>query len=223
MSPAWLLKSVEPRTEPSGLASDDPAVKRRDISISVGDASCQQKADGKMKGIQKEMLSDSLKFIRVTESGRTPMRGVLLWGFLCPTYICIPLSTLSFSAQLSVCLLVSNLPVCLFPCRSVCLPVCQFAAPSTHHLFLNLQPCLRLPSPPMMLTSTLRPRPMTRSTVASRGPRSSWRSGTATAWRGWVTRSRHDESGPATADSSNHSSSKTRLWMTTNHSRSEVI
>lgn len=125
MSPAWLLKSVEPRTEPSGLASDDPAVKRRDISISVGDASCQQKADGKMKGIQKEMLSDSLKFIRVTESGRTPMRGVLLWGFLCPTYICIPLSTLSFSAQLSVCLLVSSLPVCLFPCLSACLPVCS--------------------------------------------------------------------------------------------------
>ena len=72
------VKSVEVRTEPSGLASDDPAVKRRDISISVGDATCQQKADGKMKGIQKEMLSDSLKFIRVTESGGTPMRGVLL-------------------------------------------------------------------------------------------------------------------------------------------------
>lgn len=30
---------------------------------------------------------------------------------------------------------------------------------------------------------------MTRSTVASRGPRSSWRSGTATAWKGWVARS----------------------------------
>lgn len=127
------------------------------------------------------------------------------------------------SLSLPSCLSAYLCPVCLSVCFRVCLPVCQFAAPSTHHLFLNLQPCLRLPSPPMMLTSTLRPRPMTRSTVASRGPRSSWRSGTATAWRGWVTRSRHDDRGPATADSSNHSSSKTRLWMTTYHSRSEVI
>lgn len=127
------------------------------------------------------------------------------------------------SLSLPSCLSAYLCPVCLSVCFRVCLSVCQFAAPSTHHLFLNLQPCLRLPSPPMMLTSTLRPRPMTRSTVASRGPRSSWRSGTATAWRGWVTRSRHDERGPATADSSNHSSSKTRLWMATNHSRSEVI
>lgn len=63
---------------PSGLASDDPAVKNSDISISVGDATCQRKADGKMKGIQKERLSDSFKFIRVTEGGGTPVRGVLL-------------------------------------------------------------------------------------------------------------------------------------------------
>ena len=84
-------------------------------------------------------------------------------------------------------------PVCL-SVRFCVSSVCRSAAASTHRLFLNLQPCLRLLSPPTMLTSTLRPRPMTRSTVASRGPRSSWRSGTATAWRGWVTGSGRDES-----------------------------
>lgn len=115
----------------------------------------------------------------------------------CPTSICIPLSTLSFSLCPVVCLSLSFcLPVCAWisqpACLSVCLPGGQFAARSTHHLFLNLQPCHRLLSPLMMWTSTLRPRPTTRSTVASRGPRSSWRSGTATAWRGWVTRSSQD-------------------------------
>lgn len=64
--------------EPSGLAPDDLAVTHGDISISTGDTTCQQKADGKMKGIQKERLSDSLTFIRVTEGGRTTMREVLL-------------------------------------------------------------------------------------------------------------------------------------------------
>lgn len=189
VSPAWLY-SEEPRTEPSGLAPDDPPIKQRDISISAGDATCQQKADGKMKGIQKERLSDSLKFIRVTEGGRTPVRGVFLWGFLSNFNLQSTFSSLSLSLSVPSCL---SLSFCLLVSAglsaSVCLPACQFAAPSTHHLFLNLQPCLRLLSPPTMLTSTLRPRPMTRSTVASRGPRSSWRSGTATAWRGWVTRS----------------------------------
>lgn len=185
VSPAWLW-SEEPRTEPSGLAPDDPAIKDRDISISVGDATCQQKVNGKMKEIQKEILSDSFTFIRVTEGEKTAMRGVLLWGFLSNFNLLLVTLYLSLSSQLSLsfCLLVP--PVCLCLCLSVCLHGCQLAALTTHHLSLNLQPCHRLLSPPTMWTSTLRRQPTTRSTAASRGPRSSWRSGTATAWRGWV-------------------------------------
>lgn len=68
----------------------------------------------------------------------------------------------------------------------VSLSGCQFAALTSRHLCLTLQPCPRLLSPPMMSTSTLKPPPTTRSTVVSREPRSSWRSDTVTAWRGWV-------------------------------------
>jgi len=147
---------------------------------------CQQKVNGKMKGIQKEILSDSFTFIRVTEGEKTAMRGVLLWGFLSNFNLLLVTLYLSLSSQLSLsfCLLVP--PVCLCLCLSVCLHGCQLAALTTHHLSLNLQPCHRLLSPPTMWTSTLRRQPTTRSTAASRGPRSSWRSGTATAWRGWV-------------------------------------
>lgn len=196
---AWLY-NVEPRTEPSGLAPDDPDVKHRDISISVGDATCQQKADGKMKGIQKERLSDSLTFIRVTEGGRTPMRGVLLWGFLSNFNLHSTFNSFSLFLSLPSCLSVFvflptyvclDLPVCLFLCLSACLVVSLQPCPLTI-CFRNLQPCHQLHSPLMMWTSTLRHRPTTRSTVASRGPRSSWRSGTATAWRGWVSRSSQD-------------------------------
>lgn len=148
VTPAWLY-SKEPRTEPSGLPPDDPAVKHGDISISAGDATCQQKADGKMKGIQKERLSDSLKFIRVTEGGRTPMRGVLLWGFLSNFNLHSTLNSSSVSLSLCVCPVVClSLSLCL-PVSGrispVCLPVCfharlsatgcQFAALSAHHLF----------------------------------------------------------------------------------------
>lgn len=72
------LYSEEARTEPPDPAPDDPAVKHRDASISVGDATCQQKADEKMKEIQTERLSASLRFIRRNMGGRTPMRRVLL-------------------------------------------------------------------------------------------------------------------------------------------------
>lgn len=192
VSPAWLY-SKEPRTEASGLAPDDPAVTHGDVSISVGDTTCQQKADGKMKGIQKERLSDSLKFIRVTEGGRTTMREVLLWGFLSNFNLHSTFSSSSLSLpsrlSLSFCLPVFawiNLSVRVS--MPVCLPAWQFAVLSAHHLLLHLQPCPRPLSPPMMWTSTSRPPLTTRSTVASRGPRSSWRSGTAIAWRGWVTR-----------------------------------
>ncbi len=195
-SPAWLY-SRELNTEPFGLAPNDPAVKHRDISISVGDETCQQKADGKMKGIGKERLSDSLTFIRLTKDGGTPTRGVPLWGFLCNFTLQCTFNSLPLCAQLSVCLSLSffllvsawmSQSARLSAPVSVCLSTwfCHSAVPSTHLLFVNLQPCRQLLSPLMMLTSTLRPRLMTRSTVASRGPRSSWRSGTATAWRGWV-------------------------------------
>lgn len=41
----------ETKTEPSGLNLDDPTVKHEDISFSVGDMTCQQEANGKMKEI----------------------------------------------------------------------------------------------------------------------------------------------------------------------------
>lgn len=149
VSLAWLY-SDEPRTESSGLAPNDPAVKHWDISISVGDATCQQNADGKMKGIQKERLSDYFKFIRVTEGGRTPMRGVLLWGCLSNFKLYFQLlSASSLCVQLSVCLsfciLMSawisqfvHLSVCqvvsLQPCSlAVCVWICSHATNSSAH------------------------------------------------------------------------------------------
>lgn len=128
VSPAWLY-SEEPRTESSGLAPNDPAVKHRDISISVGATTCQQKADGKMKGIRRERLSDYFKFIRVTEGGRTPTRGVLLWGFLSNFKLHSTFNSLSVCPV--VCLFVFlHTSVCLH--QPVCLSLC---------LVVNLQPC----------------------------------------------------------------------------------
>lgn len=64
-------------------------------------------------------------------------------------------------------------------------PAVVFSRHHSPYVFKYWQSPCWLPSPPTMLTFTSRPRPTTRSTVASRGPRSSWRSGTAVAWRGW--------------------------------------
>lgn len=130
VSLAWLC-SDEPRTESSGLAPNDPAVKHWDISISVGDATCQQNADGEMKGIQKERLSDYFKFIGVTEGGRTPMRGVPLWG--CLSNFKLYFKLLSALSQCPVvCLFVflhTNVcldqPVCPSVCLSAWLSVCS--------------------------------------------------------------------------------------------------
>lgn len=116
-SSAWLY-----RTEPSGFTPCDPVVKYGDISISVGDATCQQKADWKMKRTEMERLSDSLKFIRLTEGGRTPMRGVHLWGFrsgvnlLSPFFLSVP----------------SCLPVCLSCCLPVSARIGWSASPSLY-------------------------------------------------------------------------------------------
>lgn len=187
-SGAWLY-----RTEPSGFTPCDPVVKYGDISISVGDATCQQKADWKMKRTEMERLSDSLKFIRLTEGGRMPMRGVHLWGFRSGVNLLSPFSSFSLCPVVCLCVclaaylflpgsagLLARLSMC------VSLSGCQFATLTSRHLCLTLQPCPRLLSPPMMSTSTLKPPPTTRSTVVSREPRSSWRSDTVTAWRGWV-------------------------------------
>lgn len=93
---------------------------------------CQQKADGKMKGIQRERLSDYFKFIRVTEGGRTPMRGVLLWGFLFNFKLHSTFNSLSVSSCLSVCLSAyfrlpgsasRSVSVCLSAWLSICSPV----------------------------------------------------------------------------------------------------
>lgn len=139
VSLAWLY-SDEPRTESSGLAPNDPAVKHRDISISAGDATCQQNADGKMKGIQKERLSDYFKFIRATEGGRTPMRGTLLTSNYFQLSLCVQLSVC-----LPVCILMSaldrpsvHLSVCqvvrLQPCSlAVCVWICSHATNSSAH------------------------------------------------------------------------------------------
>lgn len=134
VSPAWLY-SEAPRTQPSGLAPDDPAIKHRDIFFRVGDATCQPKANGKMKGIQKERLSDSLKFIRLTEGGITPVRGGLLWGFLSNSLsypvvclllsFCLPVSARISHSAVRPCmfaLLVFSLPTFHSP------PVSDFAA-----------------------------------------------------------------------------------------------
>lgn len=65
-----------------------------------------------MRRIQRERLSDYFKFIRVTEGGRPPVRGDLLWGFLSNFS---PHSTLI----LSVCV---QLPLCLFFSACLCSP-----------------------------------------------------------------------------------------------------
>lgn len=145
--------------------------------------------------MQKEGLSDSLRFTRVTEGGGMSIRRVFLCGFFSNFLICISLCfLLSPSARVPLLSLLSCLPVSRLD-HSVRLPVypsvrlstcgCQKVTPPLLTSCVSVpQPCHQLPSPPMMWTSTSRPRPTTRSTVASKGPRSSWRSGTATAWRG---------------------------------------
>lgn len=160
-----------------GFALDDPAVTHGHVSISAGDTSCQQKADEKMKEIQRERLSLSLRCM--------PVKAALLRGFwfrFSPRFPCSS-PALCLAACLChtayLCLLRSAAPpVRLHP------PACPFASPNTCHLLLNLQLSFRPLSPPMMWTSTLRLLLMRRSTAASREPRSSWRSDTATAWRG---------------------------------------
>lgn len=83
----------------AGLPSDDPAVKSRDISISAGDVSCQQKAEGRMRRIQRERLSEYFKFIRATEGGGASARGrTSVRIFFCPTSCCISTSVLCASA-----------------------------------------------------------------------------------------------------------------------------
>lgn len=107
------------------------------------------------------------------------------------------LNFLSLSLQYTLCLCLSfYFTLYMYFYLSVCLLGCRFVASSTHRLLLNLQPWHRLLSRRMMWISTLRHQPTTRSTVASRGPRSNWRSGTATVWRGWVTRSSQGHCSP---------------------------
>lgn len=148
-SGAWLY-----RTEPSGFTPCDPVVKYGDISISVGDATCQQKADWKMKRTEMERLSDSLKFIRLTEGGRTPMRGVHLWGFrsgvnllspfssfsLCPVVcLCVCLAAYLFLpgsagllARLSMCVSLSGVSLLPWP-LAICVWLCSHAPDSSAH------------------------------------------------------------------------------------------
>lgn len=150
VSLAWLC-SEEPRTEPSGLPPNDPAVKHGDISISVGDATCQAKADGKIKGMQKERLSDSLKFSRLTDCTGKPMRGVPLWGFLSSFNLHSTCNSLSLRAQLSVCLCFSAY-LCLLGSASLSVWVslclsCQIASLSTHHLFYEFAAMTPTPQP----------------------------------------------------------------------------
>lgn len=112
--------------KPSGLAPADPAIKHRNISITVtaGDATRQQKAGREMKGIQKERLSDSFKLIRVIEGQTASVR------------IFAQLQS-AFYFQLSA---VGCLPAFVCLCKrldlpaSVSLPGCLFAALSSHRL-----------------------------------------------------------------------------------------
>lgn len=181
----WLYQE-EPGSRPPCSASDSPPVKHTDMCISVGNEKCQQKGGEKMKRSTKERLSDSLKYFRIKEVGRMPVWGVLL---LCPPSVCVLLQLF-----LPHC---DWLSVFVFLLRSAPLPVALF---SVHidlpgcHLPLNicvwiLQSCHPRLSPLTTWTSTLRPRSMTRSTLAFREQRSSWRFDTAIAWRGWVSKS----------------------------------
>lgn len=167
----------------AGLPLNDPAVNSRDISISAGDVSCQQKAEGRMRRIQRERLSEYFKFSRVTEGGGAPVRG------RASVRIFVQLHAAFYSSPLAVHV---RPPLHLFPSADAC--PAGSDAPSVYPLLfspahfqfvcLDSQPCRRLPSPPTTSTSTSRRLPTTRSTAASRGPRSSWRSATAIAWRG---------------------------------------
>lgn len=112
----------------AGLPSNDPAVKSRDISISAGDVSCQQKAERRMRRIRRERLSENFKFIRVTEGGAAPVRG------RASVRIFVQLHAAFYFSPLAVRV---RPPLHLFPCADAC-PAAS-GAPSVHPLLFR--PC----------------------------------------------------------------------------------